>query len=664
MQKPGGKIIRNILDGGFKGALYAVNPREKEIEGVQCYSDVEWLPECDLAILAVPASLCPEIVNILIRDKGTKAFIIISAGFAEDGLTGKMLEEQITNSINSVNGSLIGPNCIGILTPFHHSLFTSPIPPVDSQGCDLISSSGATAVFIMESGITKGLKFSSVFSVGNAAQNGIEDVLEFLDNTFDEAVSSKIKLLYIENIKDPDKLLYHASSLIKKGSRIAAIKAGVSEAGSRAALSHTGALAGADSAVEALFRKAGIVRCLGREELTTTACIFMHKEMNGKRVVIVTHAGGPAVMLTDALSKGRLEIPVIPEDIALTLRQHLFPGASVLNPIDLLATGTAQQLDFILTTCDKMTFIDAVLVIFGSPGLVEVFDAYEVLHNHMIHALKPIFPVLPSIITAQNEVKYFISQGHVNFPDEVMLGSALVNVLNTPKPAGEIIMPGDIDFDSIRKLILSSPDGFLTPKNVQQIFQWAGIPVVPEAVSENPELLFAEAENMGYPIVAKVVGPVHKSDVGGVALNIKTKDQLKAVFDHLIQLPGAVAVMIQPMLSGRELFIGAKYEPRFGHVVLCGLGGIFVETLGDISSGLAPLTLSEAYSMIHALKVYPIFKGMRGQEGINEHIFADIIVRLSCVLRLNIEIKEVDLNPLLGSANQITVVDARILIKK
>jgi acyl-CoA synthetase (NDP forming) len=665
IHKPGGKVIRNIINGGFHGAIYAVNPKEKDIEGVQCFSDVEWLPEVELAIIAIPAKLCPSVIDVLINEKNTRAFIILSAGFSEEGPEGAELEKKIKESIDKAGACLIGPNCIGVLTPFHHSLFTSPIPPVNAKGCDLISSSGATAVFIIESGITKGLQFRSVFSVGNAAQIGVEEVLEYFDLNFDPDHSSRIKLLYIESIKDPDKLLFHASSLIKKGCKIAAIKAGTSAAGSRAASSHTGAIASSDMAVEALFRKAGIVRCQGREELTTVASVFMHKEIKGKNIVIVTHAGGPAVMLTDALSKGGLEIPVISATQANEIKEMLFPGASAQNPIDLLATGTADQLDKVIGYCEeKLPEIDAIMVIFGSPGLVNVFDAYEVLHKRIGSCKKPIFPVLPSLITAQSEVKQFIDQGHVNFPDEVMLGAALVKVLNTPKPAGEEIMLNGINIDAIKQIISHSENGYLEPSRVQQIFEYAGIDVVHEFVSDNKAEILSNAEKMGYPVVAKVVGPIHKSDIGGVSLNIRSEKHLSVEFDHLIKLPDAVGVMIQPMISGRELFIGAKYEPRFGHVILCGLGGIFVEILGDISSGLAPLTYNEAYSMIRSLKGYKIIKGTRGQDGIDEDKFADTIVRLSSVLRFATEIKEIDLNPLLGSKNRITVVDARILIEK
>ncbi len=664
IHKPGGKLLKNLLDHAFKGQLYVANPKQDEVQGIKSYRDLNELPETDLAILAIAAAHCPAAVELLAKQKGTRAFIILSAGFSEENEEGAKLEQQIVAIINSVNGCLIGPNCTGILTPHHASMFTLPIPELTPKGCDFISGSGATAVFIMESAILKGIQFSNVFAVGNSAQTGVEDVLAYLDETFDPETSSRIKLLYVEHIKDPDALLEHASSLIRKGCKIAAIKAGTSEAGSRAASSHTGAIASSDLAVEALFRKAGIVRCFGREELTTVAGVLLHKPLHGKRIAIITHAGGPAVMLTDALSAGGLEIPKITGVRAEALRKNLLPGSSVANPIDFLATGTAEHLGMIIDACNKdFDNIDGMVVIFGTPGLSEIFDVYKVLHEKMATSKKPIFPVLPSLITAKKEVEYFLSEGHVTFPDEVLLGRALTRIYNTPSPAEEKIEFHGVDIPRIRNIIDHCERGYIAPKTIQALLAAANIPFVKEGVGTTQEEIRALATEAGYPIVMKVVGPLHKSDVGGVTLNIKSEEHLLAEFERMMRISGATAVMVQPMLSGTELFIGAKYEKNFGHVVLCGLGGIFVEMLEDVSSGLAPLTYAEAYSMIRSLKSYKIIKGARGKEGINEKNFAEIIVHLSTLLRFATEIKELDLNPLLGTPTSVTAVDARFRVE-
>ena len=616
VHKPGGAIVRNIINGGYQGKLNIVNPKEDDVQGIKTCHDVKDLPQTDLAVLVVAAKYCPDYVEYLCREKGVKAFVIISAGFGEETHEGAILEQRILDACEQYGAALIGPNCIGLLNRQHHSVFTLPIPKLNPKGVDFISGSGATAVFILESAVSKGLQFNSVWSIGNGKQIGIEDVLQYMDEHFDPETDSKVKLLYIENISNPDKLLFHASSLIKKGCRIAAIKAGSSESGSRAASSHTGAIASSDAAVEALFRKTGIVRCFSREELTTAGCIFMvsansslftsHSSLN---FAIVTHAGGPGVMLTDALSKGGLNVPKIEGPLADELKGKLFPGSAVCK--------------------------------------------------------KPIFPILPSLHTAGPEVAEFLAKGHVNFSDEVTLATALSQIMQTPMPAPPEVQLYGIDISRLNKIILNiNENGYVPPQTVRDILSCAGIPLVPELVSTSKDELIAFAKKVGYPVVAKVVGPIHKSDVGGVALNIRTAEHLALEYDRMMQIEGATGVMVQKMLKGTELFIGAKYEERFGHVILCGLGGIFVEVLKDVSSGLAPLSYGEAYSMIHSLRGYKILKGTRGQKGINEQKYAEIIVRLSTLLRFATEIKEMDLNPLLADENGVVAVDARILIEK
>ena len=666
IHKPGGAIVRNLLEGKYAGELRVINPKEEEVQGIPAIHDVKELPPTDMAILVVAARFCPDYVEYLAKEKQVRAFIIISAGFGEETAEGAKLEQRIVDICNQYGCALIGPNCIGLLTRHHHSVFTKPIPHLTPRGVDFISGSGATAVFILESAVSKGLSFNSVWSVGNGRQIGIETVLEYMDENFDAERDSMVKLLYIENIADPDKLLYHATSLIRKGCRIAAIKAGSSESGSRAASSHTGAIASSDSAVEALFRKAGIVRCFSREELTTVGCIFTLPRFNGRNFAIVTHAGGPGVMLTDALSKGGMNVPPLPHDLAEELKEQLLPGSSVANPIDILATGGSEHLAAAIDFCEnKLDNIDAIMVIFGTPGLVQLYSIYDVLHKKMLECKKPIFPILPSVNTAGEEVQEFLHKGHVNFSDEVTLATALTQVMRTPAPADQQVTIHGVDVPRIRRIIDGiKEDGYIAPALVHELLDSAGIPTVPELVSTSKQEVADFAERCGYPVVAKVVGPVHKSDVGGVALNIRSRQVLEAEFDRMMQLPEATGVMVQKMLRGTELFIGAKYEERFGHVVLCGLGGIFVEVLKDVSSGLAPLSLAEAQSMIHSLRGYKIIKGTRGQSGINERKYAEIIVRLSTLLRFATEIKEMDINPLLADAENVIAVDARIRVEK
>lgn len=662
-QKPGGNVLRNLIETGYSGKLYVVNPKSSSVQGIECYKSVSDLPQVDLAILAIPAHLCPEAVDTLCNKKNCRAVIIFSAGFHEDSPEGALLEEKIVDIVNKAGASLIGPNCIGVLTPDYSGVFTRPIPKLDPMGVDLISGSGATVVFILEASMQMGLRFSSVFSVGNSAQIGVEEVLEYLDNSYIPGKSSPVKLLYIESISNPNKLLKHSRSLIKKGAHIAAIKSGYSDAGSRAATSHTGALASPDKAVTALFEKAGIIRCYSRSELATVASVLTYPKPKNKKVAIVTHAGGPAVMLTDVLSANNIEIPQIEGKKATALLEKLYLGSSVSNPIDFLATGTAEQLGHIIDACENDFDVDAMAVIFGSPGLTSVFDVYEVLAQKIKSCKKPIYPVLPSVVNVAEEIALFQKNGGISFPDETLFGMALAKVLNNEVEIEEAELP-PVDNKLIRSVIDNCKDGYLSPVEVQKLLDAAGIDRAKEHVASTVVEVQKMAKEIGFPLVMKVVGPVHKSDVGGVVLNVTDIETLVLEFNRMMKIPETTSILLQPMLSGTQLFIGAKKEAKFGHLILCGLGGIFVEAIQDINTALSPVSKKEAVVMIKTLRGYKLIEGTRGQEGVNEFLFMDSIRRVSALCNAAPEIFEMDLNPLLGNSKQVIAVDARIRIIK
>ncbi len=663
--KPGGKVLKNLIDGDFDGDLYVVNPKLDEVQGIKSYRSVDELPQVDCAVLAIAAKFCMQTVEVLTTEKTTGGIIILSAGFSEENDEGAELERRLVDVIDKAGASLIGPNCVGLLNQTYNGIFTTPIPELDSQGVDFISGSGATAVFIMESAVPKGLRFSSVYSVGNSAQIGVEEILKHFDETYVHGVSAPVKLLYIENIDKPEMLYKHASSLIRKGAKIAAIKSGGSEAGSRAASSHTGALASPDVAVEALFRKAGIVRCHGRDELATVASVYMHPIVKGENVAIITHAGGPAVMLTDSLSNGGLNIPHIEGPNAEKLLEKLYPGSSVANPIDFLATGTAEQLGDIIDACENdFDDIDAMAVIFGSPGLTSVYDVYDLLDEKMKSCKKPIYPILPSVINVKDEIDHFIAKGRINFPDEVTFGNALCKVANTADPQKEEIELPKIDEKSVREVIDAADNGYLNPDSVFKLLDAAGIDRAFERVVDNVDGAIDFANEFGYPLVMKVVGPVHKSDVGGVVLNVKNEETVRKEFDRLMGIKDTYAVLMGEMLSGTEVFIGAKREDKFGHMVLAGLGGIFIEVLHDVNTSISPVSAEEADYMIKNLKSYKIIEGVRGQEGVNQEVLKKQIQRISALVEAAPEIFEMDLNPLMGNSKYVKAVDARIRIEK
>ena len=664
--KPGGNALKNLIETGYKGDLYVVNPKTPNVQGKPTYRSVEDLPEVDCAILAIPASLCPPAVEVLCRDKGCKAIIIFSAGFHEEGPKGAQLEKQIVETVNRYGASLIGPNCIGVITNNYAGVFTKPVSNLSPKGVDIISGSGATVVFIMETALKHGVNFSHVFSVGNSAQIGVEDVLKYLDETFEPGVSSPVKLMYIESINNPHMLLKHASSLIKKGAHIAAIKAGYSEAGSRAASSHTGALSSPDAAVSALFRKAGIIRVYSRTELVNMAMILSMPKPKGKNIAVITHAGGPAVMLTDTLGSNGINIPQLKGPKAERLLGKLFHGSSVANPIDFLATGTAEQLGQIIDACNNdFDEIDAMAVIIGSPGLGDVTGLYKVILEKIKTSPKPIYPILTSIVNAEEAIETFQNMGGICFNEEVAFGHAFVQLTKsiTHEHEEQGTLP-QIDTKAIREIIDNAPDGYLHPTAVQKLLDAAGISRAKEAVVATLGQAKECAEEIGYPLVMKVIGPVHKTDVGGVVLDVKDEATLAAQFERMMQIPGTTAILLQPMLQGKEIFAGSKREDGFGTMVMAGLGGIFIEALKDVAAELAPISSLKALEMVKSLKGYAIIKGIRGQEGINEVIFAETVSRVSQLCTIAPEIAEMDINPLLGNSRGVTAVDARIRIEK
>ena len=661
--KPGGKVLQNIRTHGFTGHLYAVNPNEKAVQGVVCFNSVDSLPSVDLAIIAIAARFVEETIKTLAYQKNCKAFIVLSAGFSETGEKGEDLEKRCADIADSVGGTLIGPNCIGIITGKYKGVFAGPLPAYDPHGCDCVSASGATMVYILEMAIPRGLKFRDIFSVGNSAQVGVEEILEYWDNSFDPGNSSKIKLLYMEQIRDPSRFLKHARSLVNKGCRIAAIKAGSTDAGSRAVSSHTGALAGSNSAVSALFRKAGIIRCYSRVELVYVAAIFSMKPLTGDRLAVITHAGGPGVMLTDILVRGGMKVPKLEGQRAEQLLSKLLPGSSVGNPIDFLATGTADQLGEILETVDtEFEEIDGSIVLFGTTGMCKVDDAYTMLHEKMRSCTKPIFPILPSVIQAAEEVDRFHELGHANFTDEVSFGYVLSRVNKMNRPYSDPLLP-EVDEQKIRKIIEKAGAGYLPADKVFELLDAAGIDTTRQALVSTKEEAVEQATSIGFPLVMKVSGPIHKSDINGVVVGITGIEEVEETYELLMSIPSANGVIIQQQAKGIEIYLGAKSEEKFGHQVLCGLGGTWIEVFKDVSSGLAPIGREEGLSMIRHLKAYPIIKGTRGKEGVDEELIAFALMKLSALINAAPEISELDINPLMGTKDKLVAVDARISLK-
>ncbi|HRH67845.1 MAG TPA: acetate--CoA ligase family protein, partial [Bacteroidia bacterium] len=347
------------------------------------------------------------------------------------------------------------------------------------------------------------------------------------------------------------------------------------------------------------------------------------------------------------------------------LLSNLHHGSSVNNPIDFLATGTAEQLGIILDAVDnEFDEIDGSVVVFGTTGMWSVSNVYDVLHQKMKSCRKPIFPILPSLIQAAEEVSRFQSQGGVNFTDEVSFGYVLSRVYRTHSHFPDANLPLVIESE-VRFIMDHAENGYLKEDECLKLLSSVGIDHVPHvAVRDNTRVVKA-VERFGFPVAMKVIGPLHKTDVGGVQLSLRTVEDSLSCFNQFMKIENAEGVIVQPMISGQELFIGAKRDEKFGHIILCGIGGVFVEVLRDISSGISPLSREEALTMIRRLRGYSLIAGARGKEGVNEELIVDTLLAVSALLEAAPEIDELDMNPLMGTMSYLKAVDVRIsLLKK
>ena len=679
--KIGGAVLYNLLKNHFEGEVFTVNrkPPASPIEGVaRSVASPEQLPHAvDLAVIALPAAHCYDAVKSFVS-RGTKSFVIVSAGFGEEGPEGKVLERKIVDEVNRAGGSLIGPNCIGVMTPHHTSVFTQPTPVLASNGVDFVSASGALAVLTMEYALPKGIAFRSIFSVGNQAQTDVEEVVEHLDETYEEGKSSAVKMLYLENVKRPEKLLKHASSLWRKGCRIVAVKSGVSEAGSRAASSHTGAIAAPDVGIASLFKKAGIIRADNRMSLANIAGVLSHRPMDGTRVAIITTAGGPGVLMTDALSRLGMSVPNLKHHRSVDiLKSQLYDASSVANPIDILATGTAKQVEAAIRWCDTCDEIDGIVVIMGSPGLVPTQDLHDKIFEMQQTSKKPVFACLPSPLNAKEEQENFVSKGGIIFQDEVALAEALGACYGSsaPRCSGPVAeVARNESVSSIRRTILDEmafkrvTTMHLTPTHIRGILKAGGIPVVEEAVCKTLQEAQSFADRSGYPLAMKVVGPVHKTDVGGVVLNVQDRATLISTFQKLSRIENSEGVLIQPMVRNTlplELFIGSMKAGHFGHVTTFGAGGVLLELLRDVTTCMNPLSKEEVLHSMNSLRCAPLLtRGFRRFPAVGNEL-ADVVVALSRVINDFPEIAELDLNPLFYDAKiGLVSVDARMRVEK
>jgi len=664
--KTGGRVTDNIKSNGYTGKLWAINPKASDVMGLPTFKSVADLPSApDLAYIAIPAPFVRASLEEL-AIKGTKAVIILTAGFGEKDQKGKEEEQRFLEIAAQNDMTLIGPNCSGFLTTCYSGKFAGLIPRLKKGQIDIISGSGATVDYLMEQATMRGLSFSNVVNMGNSIQIGVEDIFELVDENYGPE-NSRLILMYMESVKKPEKLLKHARSLTRKGCTIVGIKSGVTAAGERAAASHTGAMASPDTAVQALFDKAGIIRVQSKAELIEIACAFTALKglITDYRVCIVTDAGGPGVMLSDELGRQGLKQPILSQETQRRLSEVLPPEAAIGNPIDTLPSRTPEQIEKIFKILNETERdnVDVIFAITGNSGMTDNWKLYEAIMKGMDTGSIPVIPIISSASTCRDMIDKLRDAGRIIFPDEVPVGTALGRLSRKPVLAEPMELPADFDKAKIES-ILTKQGEQLDPDAVKGIMAAAGLKLPFQSDIFDKANLKAACERAGYPLVMKVIGPLHKSDVGGVKVGIADYEKAVIAFDELMKISDAKGVLVQQMIEGTEVIIGAKREERFGHLIMFGLGGIYAEVLKDVSFALAPLGVEESMAMINRIKTLPILKGIRGQKGVSIEVLADYLARLSLLVHNFPQIEEIDLNPVKGFGKELYVVDARIIQKK
>jgi len=662
LSKPGGKLVRNILARGYAGQLLLVNPKSATVQNVPACPSVADLPIApDLAFIAIPAKAVRQAVEDLAM-RGARAVVVLSAGFSEVSAEGRAEEHQLVEIANAHGVMLIGPNCSGIVSHAHAGKF-SGVPPVSRKGgIDFLSGSGATVDFLYELANRRGLTFNSLLNVGNSAQTGVTDLLRLYDEAQD-GDSSSIKLLYIEVLTRPQEFLRHVRDLTQKGCTVAGIKSGATEAGSRAAASHTGAMATSDTAVQALFDKAGIIRVQSRLELVDVATVLVcaRGRLDGRRVAVVSDAGGPGVMLSDELNHQGFIVPPFAQRTRERIAQALPAGAATGNPVDCLPTRNGESIGKVLRIIaeEEKENIDYILFIDGDSGLADNWEICRSLMRAQDEAGIPVLPAFLSPVSAQDALTRFREAGRCWFEDEVAMARALGRIVNRPRISQPVTGAKEYDPAAVH-VALGGHHGILPPDITRRVLEAAGLRLPAQQVLDR------EADPMNvaipFPWAMKVIGPLHKSDVGGVKLGIRNVDEARAARDALLRIESAAGCMVQQMVSGTEVIIGANREEGYGHLVAFGLGGIYTEALKDVQFRLAPLSTAEAEGMIRSVRAFPIIRGLRGQPGMDTGLLVDMLLRVGLLVTHSPQIQELDLNPVKGCGTDLYVVDARIIV--
>ncbi len=676
-------VLRNLVGSGFRGVVYPVNPKRESVQGIQAYKDIPSLPHApDLAVICTPARSVPALIEQC-GEAGTRGVVIISAGFREIGDEGRKLEELVRQEQRKFDGMrILGPNCLGIIVPGIHlnASFAAASPAKGHIG--FISQSGALCTSVLDWALDEGIGFSYFVSVGNMLDVSMGDLIDY----FGSATETRSIILYIESISEAREFM-SAARAFARTKPIVAFKAGRFTESAQAAASHTGAMAGVDAVYEATFQRAGIERIFQVEDMFDCAELLARQQPpKGARLAIVTNAGGPGVMTTDALIERDGELATISEETMTQLNEFLPICWSHGNPIDILGDAPPDRFAKAVEIVLKDKNVDAVLVILTPQAMTDPTTTAQVLSKAAAHVHKP-------VLTAW-------MGGRVVAEGVQILNAAGIPTYNTPEKAVRAFMhlvsyarnleilhetPKDIplEFTLDRKRLRGVFDTILTEgneilsENVSKAFLEAyEIPVTKPQAARSADEAVEVARRIGYPVVLKIHSPqiTHKTDVGGVVLNLPSDDKVRTAFEQITtrakeQCPEAeiVGVTVQKMVSypnSFELIMGAKKDPVFGAVIMVGMGGTAAEVFRDRALGLPPLNETLARRMLESLKSWPLLQGYRGKPGANIDRLIEIIMRFSYLVADYPEIKELDINPLVVTPEDVLALDARVVVDR
>ena len=658
-EKLGHAVVANLIEGGYQGRLYPVNPKADEILGLETYPSVLDIPgSVALAVIVIPYPFVPAVLEQC-GQKGVGAVVVISAGFREAGREGLEREMELIEIAHKYKMRLIGPNCLGVIdtgTPLNAS-FAAGMPP--GGPIDFMSQSGALGTAVLDIAMAGRIGFSKFVSLGNKADVSEIDLLE----AWGDDPASKVILVYVEGVTDGRRFIDVARDVTRK-KPVVAIKSGVTESGSRAVSSHTGTLAGSEAAYKAAFRQAGVIRAPSMEALFDYALAFAYQPLlAGDRIGIVTNAGGPGILATDALERAGLRIPRLSSEVAQALSDYLPGAASVANPIDVLGDALADRYERAIQWVMGDPNVDGVLVILTPQAMTEIEKTARAIGSAAQGATKPILACFMGEDRVGPGVVIMRGYGVPNyeFPERAAGAFAamsgyrreLARTIYLPPPCVECIPQVQALFDRVRE------EGRVSIGDLEAwtVLEAYGFRIPQSRLAETPEEAVEIAEEIGYPVVVKIASPdiLHKTDVGGVRVNLGSAQEVRDAFDLMVYragryVPGARiwGCQVQEMAPrGREVLLGMSRDPQFGPLVAFGLGGIYVEALKDVSFRVAPFSEQEADEMIREIRAYPLLEGVRGEAPADHAAMVDALMRVSRLVTDFPEIVEMDINPLM-----------------